>query len=108
ATEIEWSDGGSTRTGARPSAAGPKGFGQVGRSLEVVQIGQDGLARSPQAWQGSAMSLDLFVLTPANAASFDHALAIVMEDAPGTPDKAGELEAYAQEVYNAYGDDDWP
>ena len=54
------------------------------------------------------MSLDLFVLTPANAASFDHALAIVMEEAPGTPDKAGELEAYAQEVYNAYGDDDWP
>jgi hypothetical protein len=54
------------------------------------------------------MSLDLFVLTPANAASFEQALAIVMEEATGTPDDSGELEAYAQEVCDAYGDDDWP
>jgi hypothetical protein len=54
------------------------------------------------------MSLDLFVLTPANAASFDQALAIVMEEEPGTPDTSGNLAAYAQEVYDAYGDDDWP
>jgi hypothetical protein len=54
------------------------------------------------------MSLDLFVLTPANAASFEQALAIVMEEATGTPDHSGELKAYAQEVYDAYGDDDWP
>jgi hypothetical protein len=53
------------------------------------------------------MSLDLFVLTPANAASFDKAIAVVMEETPGTPDDSGELEAYAKEVYDAYGDD-WP
>jgi hypothetical protein len=54
------------------------------------------------------VSLDLFVLTPANAASFDKAIAVVMEETPGTPDDSGELEAYAKEVYDAYGDDDWP
>jgi hypothetical protein len=54
------------------------------------------------------MSLDLFVLTPANAGSFDQALAIVMEEAAGTPDNAGKLAAYGQEVYDAYGNDDWP
>ena len=54
------------------------------------------------------MSLDLFVLTPANASSFQRALAVVMEETPGTPDNSGELEEYAQEVYDAYGDDDWP
>jgi hypothetical protein len=56
------------------------------------------------------MSLDLFVLTPANATSFEQALAVVMEEEAGTPtrDSSGELEAYAQEVYDAYGDDDWP
>jgi hypothetical protein len=54
------------------------------------------------------VSLDLFVLTPANAASFDKAIAVVMEEVPGTPDDSVELEAYAKEVYDAYRDDDWP
>jgi len=54
------------------------------------------------------MSLDLFVLTPANAASFEQALAVVMDEEAGTPDSLGQLEAYAKEVYDAYGDDDWP
>ena len=54
------------------------------------------------------MSLDLFVLQPANAASVDQAVAIVMEETPGTPDDSGALAAYAREVYDAYGDDDWP
>jgi hypothetical protein len=54
------------------------------------------------------MSLDLFVLIPSNAASFEQALAVVMEEIPGAPDTSGELEAYANEVYDAYGDDDWP
>jgi hypothetical protein len=54
------------------------------------------------------MSLDLFVLTLANAASFEQALAVVMDEASGTPDNSGKLETYAQEVYDAYEDDDWP
>jgi len=54
------------------------------------------------------VSLDLFVLTPANASSFQQALAVVMEETSGTADSSGELKAYAQEVYDAYGDDDWP
>ncbi len=47
------------------------------------------------------MSLDLVVLTPANAASFDQALAVYREETLGTPDNSGELEAYAKEVYDA-------
>jgi hypothetical protein len=54
------------------------------------------------------MSLDLVVLTPGNAGSFDQALAVCSEEAAGVPDDSGELEAYATEVYDAYGDDDWP
>jgi len=54
------------------------------------------------------MSLDLAVLTLANAESFDQALAIYAGDEPGAPDDTGGLEAYAQEVYDAYGDDNWP
>jgi hypothetical protein len=54
------------------------------------------------------MSLDLFVLTPTNATSFEQALAVVMEEAAGIPDSSGQLVAYAQDVYDAYGDDDWP
>ena len=30
-----------------------------------------------------------------------------MEERPGTPDDWGELDAYAEEVNDAYGDDDW-
>jgi hypothetical protein len=30
-----------------------------------------------------------------------------MEKEAGTPDSSGQLEAYAQEVYDTY-DDDWP
>jgi hypothetical protein len=41
------------------------------------------------------MSLSPAVLTPANAASIDQAVAVYMEEAPGTPDDSGELEAYA-------------
>lgn len=54
------------------------------------------------------MSLDLFVLQPVNAASVDQAIAIAMEETPGTPDDSGALAAYAREVYDAYRDDDWP
>ena len=54
------------------------------------------------------MSLDLFVLTPTNSSSFEQALAVVMEEEAGTPDSSGQLVAYAQDVYDAYGDDDWP
>jgi len=54
------------------------------------------------------MSLDLAVLPLANAGSFDQALSIYAGDEPGAPDAAGDLEAYAQEVYDAYGDDNWP
>jgi hypothetical protein len=31
-----------------------------------------------------------------------------MEEREGTPDDSGVLVAYANEVYDAYGDDDWP
>jgi hypothetical protein len=54
------------------------------------------------------MSLDLVLLTPENAGSFDQALAVCSEEKTGVPDDSGELEAYAREVYEAYGDDDWP
>jgi hypothetical protein len=54
------------------------------------------------------MSLDLVVLPLANAGSFDQALAIYAGHESGGPDDAGELEAYAGEVYDAYGDDNWP
>ena len=54
------------------------------------------------------MSLDLAVLTPANAASVEQARAIYVEETVGTPDDSGQLEAYAREVYDAYTDDDWP
>jgi hypothetical protein len=54
------------------------------------------------------MSLDLAVLPLANAGSFEQALTIYAGDAPAAPDDAGELEAYAREVYDAYGDDNWP
>jgi hypothetical protein len=54
------------------------------------------------------VSLDLAVLTPANAGSLDQALGVYSEDQAGVPDDTGELEAYATEVYDAYGDDDWP
>ena len=54
------------------------------------------------------MSLDLAVLTPRNAGSFDQALAIYAGEELGLPDESGALEAYAREVYDAYDDDDWP
>jgi hypothetical protein len=54
------------------------------------------------------VSLDLAVLTQANAGSFDQALAIYAGEAPGSPDDSGALEGYASEVNNAYGDDNWP
>jgi hypothetical protein len=54
------------------------------------------------------MSLDLFVLAPANTPTFEHAMNVVMETQPGVADTTGELEGYAQEVYNAYSDEDWP
>ena len=54
------------------------------------------------------MSLDLVVLSQANAGSFDQALAIYAGEAPGSPDDSGALDAYASEVYNAYDDDNWP
>src|SRR4029077_4072064 len=54
------------------------------------------------------MSLDLFVLTPAGATSFEQALAVVMEEEAGATDSSGQLVAYAQDVYDAYGDDDFP
>jgi hypothetical protein len=54
------------------------------------------------------MSLDLFVLAPANAPTFEHAMNVVMGTQPGVADTTGELEGYAQEVYNGYSDEDWP
>jgi hypothetical protein len=54
------------------------------------------------------MSLDLFVLQPANARSVEQAVAIAMEEREGTPDDGGVLAAYARAVYDAYRDDDWP
>jgi hypothetical protein len=54
------------------------------------------------------LSLSLAILTPENATSIDKAVAVYMEEAPGKPDDSGELDAYAKEVYDAYGDDDWP
>lgn len=54
------------------------------------------------------MSLDLFVLQPGNAASVGQAIAVVIEERLGTRDDSGELAAFAREVYDAYGDDDWP
>jgi hypothetical protein len=54
------------------------------------------------------MTLDLVVLSRANAGSFDQALAIYAGKPPGGPDESDALEAYASEVYNAYGDDNWP
>jgi len=54
------------------------------------------------------MSLELAVLTPENALSVELAAAVYMEERAGTPDDSGELEAYAKEVSDAYGDDDWP
>ena len=54
------------------------------------------------------MSLDLLVLTPADATSFEQALAVVMEEEAGATDRSGQLVAYAQDIYDAYGDDDWP
>lgn len=54
------------------------------------------------------MSLDLFVLQPANATSLEQAIAVAMEETKGAPDDSGVLAAYAREVYDAYGDDDWP
>jgi hypothetical protein len=54
------------------------------------------------------MSLDLFVLTPANAATLEQAISICAGDRRGIRDDSGELEAYATEVYDAYTDDDWP
>jgi hypothetical protein len=56
----------------------------------------------------SVVSLDLAVLTPVNGRSFAQALAVCYEKEAGVPDDSGELEAYATEVYEAYGDDDWP
>jgi hypothetical protein len=43
-----------------------------------------------------------------NAASFDQALAVYSEEESGAPDESGALAGYAKEVYDAYGDDDWP
>ena len=54
------------------------------------------------------MSLEIAVLNSTNATSVDQAVAIYMEEATGIPDESGELEAYAREVFDAYGDDDWP
>jgi len=54
------------------------------------------------------MSLDLVVLSQANAGSFDQALAIYAGKPPAGPDDSGALEAYASEVYNAYDDGNWP
>jgi len=54
------------------------------------------------------MSLDLVVLTQANAGSFDQALAIYAGKPPGDPDDSGALEEYASEVYDVYDDDNWP
>lgn len=54
------------------------------------------------------MSLDLAVLRSPNAATYEQALAIYSEEEVGAPDESGELAAYAKEVYDAYGEFDWP
>lgn len=54
------------------------------------------------------MSLDLAILTPENAATYEQALSVYQEEVTPAPDDSGEAAAYAKEVYDAYGDDDWP
>jgi hypothetical protein len=54
------------------------------------------------------MSLDLALLPSSNATTYERALGVYSEEDPGIPDESGELVAYAKEVYDAYGDGDWP
>jgi hypothetical protein len=54
------------------------------------------------------MSLDLVALTAPNATTYDQAVRVYSGDEAGVPDGSGELAGYAKEVYDAYGDDDWP
>src|SRR4051812_16121300 len=54
------------------------------------------------------MSLDLAVLMPQNATTYEQALSIYGEEEVGVPDESGELAAYAKAVYDAYDDTDWP
>ena len=54
------------------------------------------------------MSLDLFVLGPEDAPTFERAMNVVMGAEPGVADSTDKLESYAREVYDAYSDDDWP
>jgi hypothetical protein len=54
------------------------------------------------------MSLDLVVLTPEAASSYEQALSIYRsEDEEGDP-STPELKAFADEVDARFGDDDWP
>jgi hypothetical protein len=61
-----------------------------------------------EAGHHATISLDLVVLTQANARSVDQALAIYAGKPPVGPDDSGALKAYASEVCNAYDDDNWP
>ena len=54
------------------------------------------------------MSLDLFVLAPEDAPTFEHAMNVVMGAEPGVADSTDKLKSYAREVYDPYSDDDWP
>jgi hypothetical protein len=54
------------------------------------------------------MSLDLVVLTPEAASSYEQALSIYhSEDEEGDP-ATPELKAFADEIDVRFGDDDWP
>jgi hypothetical protein len=54
------------------------------------------------------VSLDLIVLIPDAASSYERALSIYQsEDEEGDP-STPELRAFADEVDARYGDDDWP
>ena len=54
------------------------------------------------------MGLDLAILTPENARSFEHALEVMYYEGETIPDSSGRLAAYAKEVYDAYRDAEWP
>jgi hypothetical protein len=53
------------------------------------------------------MSLDLVILPRENADTYEQALHVYWGEGIVVSDGSGDLEAYAQEVYDGYGDD-WP
>src|SRR5207247_9299790 len=62
---------------------------------------------STTLFRSAPMSLDLVILTPGSARTYEQALRVYYEQDPGEPE-AQSLQAFAGEIEARYAEGDWP